>query len=154
MGFGTGHHASTRLVLDWLQRVKIDGLAVLDVGTGSGVLAIAALELGAAVSVAIDVDPDALASARENAELNGVSSRIEIRELNLSAAAATLGRRFDVILANLTGGLLSRDAGAFRALAAPGAPYRGPVISSGISPCRPEWCTGLPPLESRPPESS
>jgi ribosomal protein L11 methyltransferase len=128
MGFGTGHHASTRLVLGWLQNVKIDGLAVLDVGTGSGVLAIAALQLGAAVSVAIDVDPDALASARENAELNGVASRIEIREISLSAAAAALGPRFHVILANLTGGLLSRDAGSFRALAAPGAS----LIASGF----------------------
>lgn len=130
MGFGTGHHASTRLVLGSLQRTPITGAAVLDVGTGSGVLAIAALQLGAAVSVAIDVDPDALASARENAELNGVSSRIDIRELNLSDAAAALGRKFDVILANLTGGLLSRDAGAFRALAAPGAS----LIASGFQP--------------------
>lgn len=128
MGFGTGHHASTRLCLDWLQRTPLTGAAVLDVGTGSGVLAIAAWQLGAASVVGIDVDPDALASARENIDLNGASARIALRELNLSSAASTLARRCDVILANLTGGLLCRDAAAFGTLAAPGAR----LIASGF----------------------
>jgi ribosomal protein L11 methyltransferase len=120
MGFGTAHHASTRLCLSWLQQIPLAGASVLDVGTGSGVLAITAVRLGATHAVGVDVDPDALANARENVALNDVTG-VELRELDLSAAASTLGRRFDVILANLTGGLLCRDAGAFRALASPGA---------------------------------
>lgn len=121
MGFGTGHHPSTRLCLTWLQRTALDGANVLDVGTGSGVLAIASAQLGARAVVGIDVDPDALTSARENVDLNDAAARIALHELGLSAAASVLGRAFDVILANLTGGLLCRDAGAFRALASPGA---------------------------------
>ncbi len=128
MGFGTGHHATTRLCLQWLQRAPLDDAAVLDVGTGSGVLAIAALQLGANVVVGIDVDPDALTSARENVALNDAAARIALHELSLSAAASALGRTFDVILANLTGGLLCRDASAFRGLAAPGAQ----LIASGF----------------------
>lgn len=120
MGFGTAHHASTRLCLSWLQTMPLDGAAVLDVGTGSGVLAIAARQLGAARAVGIDVDPDALTNARENVALNDVTG-VDLHERDLSAAGAALGRRFDVILANLTGGLLCRDAGMFHALAAAGA---------------------------------
>lgn len=121
MGFGTGHHASTRLCLRWLQALALPGASVLDVGTGSGVLAIAAAALGAGRAIGIDVDPDALESARENLGLNHAAGRIDLRELNLSDAAAAFGGSFDVILANLTGGLLCRDAAAFGHLARPGA---------------------------------
>ena len=130
MGFGTAHHASTRLCLQWLQKTQLTRAAVLDVGTGSGVLAIAALQLGATPVAGIDVDPDALESARENAELNRVTGRIDWREVGLTDAAATLGCRFNVICANLTGGLLFRDAAAFAQLAAPGAH----LITSGFQP--------------------
>ena len=120
MGFGTAHHASTRLCLSWLQQLPLAGARVLDVGTGSGVLAITAARLGAETSIGIDVDPDALTNARENIALNDLPG-VELHELDLTAAAPALDRRFDVILANLTGGLLSRDAAAFQLLAAPGA---------------------------------
>jgi len=128
MGFGTGHHASTRLCLQWLQQTPLAGAAVLDVGTGSGVLAIAASQLGATTVVGIDVDPDALTSARENVDLNEAAARVALHELDLSAAASALGRTFSIILANLTGGLLCRDAGVFAALAEPGAR----LIASGF----------------------
>jgi ribosomal protein L11 methyltransferase len=121
MGFGTGHHASTRLCLRWLQALALGGVNVLDVGTGSGVLAIAAATLGAARAVGIDVDPDALESARENVGLNDAGDRVTLKEHGLSDAASAFGQTFDVILANLTGGLLCRDAGAFLHLAAPNA---------------------------------
>jgi ribosomal protein L11 methyltransferase len=121
MGFGTGHHASTRLCLRWLQTLALGGANVLDAGTGSGVLAIAAATLGAARAVGIDVDPDAIESARENVELNDIGDRVALREHGLADAASTFGQAFDVILANLTGGLLCRDAGAFLRLATPNA---------------------------------
>jgi ribosomal protein L11 methyltransferase len=70
--FGTGSHPTTRLCLEWLERNVAPGDAVLDYGCGSGVLAIAALKLGAARAVAVDIDPQALEAARYNSERNGV----------------------------------------------------------------------------------
>lgn len=120
MGFGTGHHASTRLCLRLLQELPLSGRAVLDAGTGSGVLAIAASMLGAARVTGVDFDPDALTNARENLELN-VGARVDFREHDLSAGAADLAGSFDVVLANLTGGLLCRSAETLSAFARPGA---------------------------------
>jgi ribosomal protein L11 methyltransferase len=127
MGFGTGHHPSTRLCLRLLQQTLLTGRSVLDVGTGSGVLAIAAAVLGAGRVTGVDVDPDALANARENLELNGLSGRVELIERDLSAGPGGL-ERSDVVLANLTGGWLCRDAATLAGLVAPG----GCVIASGF----------------------
>jgi ribosomal protein L11 methyltransferase len=124
MGFGTGHHATTRLCLAALQQLDIGGRSVIDVGTGSGVLAIAARLLGASPVVAIDDDPDAIQSARENVELNnGVD--VDLRVVDLRTAKLLV---FDVVVANLTGGLLIRAAAALQDLAG----TRGRFILSGF----------------------
>jgi ribosomal protein L11 methyltransferase len=105
MGFGTGHHASTRLCLQLLQTVSIAGHSFLDVGTGSGVLAIAASRLGALPVVAGDIDVDALTSAAENIELNGLADSIDLRALDITAPGLADGV-FDLVTANLTGSML------------------------------------------------
>ena len=109
MGFGTGHHASTRLCLRALQRFRrrLRTGRVLDLGAGSGVLAIAAALLGARAVTAVERDPDALANARDNVRRNGVDGRVmvvegELADLRLQAA--------DVVTANLTGAFFVRQA--------------------------------------------
>ncbi len=127
MGFGTGHHETTRLCLALLQRVGPDGRSVIDVGTGSGVLAIAAWKMGALPVTAIDSDPDALQNAAENVERNGGQDAIAVVHADLSAVdAAPAG----IVLANLTAPVLARNAAALRRLVAPG----GVLIVSGFSP--------------------
>ena len=106
-GFGTGHHQSTRLCLALLQTRNLAGRHVIDVGTGSGVLAITAARLGAPYVAAIDVDPDAVDNARENAARNGVSDVVEVHVRDLSTAMLPPA---DVVTANLTGSLLERHA--------------------------------------------
>jgi len=129
MGFGTGHHATTRLCLSLMQRPSLMGARVLDVGTGSGVLAIAASMLGATDVVAIDFDPDALQSATENIGLNGAEAVVQPRlaDLVVDGSSLSVPRGFDLVLANLTGAVLARYATVLSALAAPG----GSVIVSG-----------------------
>src|SRR5262245_66461 len=126
-GFGTGHHATTRLCLRMLQRLDLRGARVLDIGTGSGVLALAAWKLGAGDVVAIDNDPDALDSARENIARNGAAAAIDIIRDDLGSLRI---ERADVVLANLTGALLVRHVRELRSLPVEG----GYLILSGFSP--------------------
>jgi len=111
MGFGTGHHQSTRLCLRCLQMVPLAGRTVIDIGTGSGVLAIAASRLGAARVLGLDVDPDALMSAHENLELNDCAKSVELRVMDVAEhTPPPVTGGGDVITANLTGALLERLA--------------------------------------------
>ncbi|MGH9316160.1 MAG: 50S ribosomal protein L11 methyltransferase [Thermoanaerobaculia bacterium] len=95
--FGTGEHESTRLLLEALEEESLGGLAVLDVGTGSGVLALAAVALGAEAAVAIDADPDAVFVARENLRRHAFGRRVRL----LAARVEAVGGSFDLVLANL-----------------------------------------------------
>jgi ribosomal protein L11 methyltransferase len=127
MGFGTGHHETTRLCLGLLQRVDCRGLRVIDAGTGSGVLAIAAALLGARHVTAFDVDADAVACARDNVRVNfpgPESSKVHVR----IAALGDDRPAGDIVLANLTGTTLVRGAASLLAQTAPG----GRLILSGL----------------------
>jgi len=123
-GFGTGHHATTRLCLELLQKLDVRGKRVIDVGTGSGVLAIAASKLGAREVIAIDHDADALRNARENVERNGTA--VELLESDLSRLSIAPA---DIVLANLTGAVLQRYADSLKRLVIRG----GVLIVSGFS---------------------
>jgi ribosomal protein L11 methyltransferase len=119
-GFGTGHHASTRLCLRALSEVDVRGKRVLDLGTGSGVLAMAADVSGAHLVIAVDIDADAIDSARASARLNPRVGSIpwllgDFRDRGWDALA---GGPFDVVLANLTGGMLTASAQRIRELLA------------------------------------
>jgi ribosomal protein L11 methyltransferase len=152
-GFGTGHHETTRLCLQLLQE---DGVAqdVIDVGTGSGVLAIAAAKLGATSVVAFDEDPDALRNARENVDRNQVADRVVLQQLELNAdfgrqrlrsrpsahargssergwgSASVDERRAALVMANLTSGVLLKYAAALIDLVEPS----GRLLISGFHP--------------------
>ena len=129
MGFGTGHHATTRLCLAALQTIALDGRVVVDLGTGSGVLAIAARRLGARSALGLDTDADAIRAATENLGLNdGVSAvTFEVQDL-MSWLARPDPPRPDVVTANLTGAMLARVAPELAALLAPDAR----LIVSGV----------------------
>lgn len=120
MGFGTGHHATTRLMLGALQRLDVRDKTVLDVGCGSGVLGIAAVLLGARAAVGVDNDPDALRSAAENVELNAVAGQLRLMNEDLR----DLDSPADIVLANLTGGMLERYAATLANLLALRPPDR------------------------------
>ncbi|MEQ5126212.1 50S ribosomal protein L11 methyltransferase [Providencia alcalifaciens] len=78
LAFGTGTHPTTSLCLEWLDGLDLEGKTVIDFGCGSGILAIAALKLGAARAIGIDIDPQAILASRDNAERNGVSERLSL----------------------------------------------------------------------------
>ncbi|HET6763535.1 MAG TPA: 50S ribosomal protein L11 methyltransferase [Longimicrobiaceae bacterium] len=130
MAFGTGEHATTRGCLRLLDSVVRDGDRVLDVGSGSAILAIAAVRLGAREAVAVEYDPDANLNAHENVEQNGVVGRVEIVEAMADAALLERYGRFDLVLANILSGVIRPLLPAFRA--ALGGDPEGRLIVSGI----------------------
>lgn len=125
MGFGTGHHATTRLCLRLLSDVTVAGLDVLDLGTGSGVLAMAAALRGARAVVGLDVDADAIASAETSARLNPLRTTVTFRVADFRTDRVGDA---DVVLANLTAGMLLSAATALAALVRP----QGTLIVSGF----------------------
>jgi ribosomal protein L11 methyltransferase len=125
MAFGTGHHPTTRLCLQVLQDLEVAGRSVLDLGTGTGVLAIAARRLGADRVVAMDTDPDAVAAARDNTARN--EAPVDLREGSVDALRP--GEHFDLVLANLVTDVVMGLAPALIDRVAPG----GTLAVSGIS---------------------
>ncbi|MXY54304.1 MAG: 50S ribosomal protein L11 methyltransferase [Gammaproteobacteria bacterium] len=123
LAFGSGTHPTTALCLEWLAGADLAAKRVLDVGSGSGILGIAALVLGAQSVVAVDHDPQALLSTRENAAANGVEDRVA-----LLADLAEVEGRFELIVANIVSGVLIDMAPALAARLA----GDGRLLLSGI----------------------
>ena len=129
MAFGTGEHATTRGALRFLEECIRPGDRVLDVGTGSGILAIGAAHLGAEKVTAVDLDPDALLNARDNIERNHVANVVTLEERAVDVQyLQSSGQPFDVIVANVLSGVLLPLLPAFFASLHPG----GFVILGGI----------------------
>ncbi len=125
MGFGTGHHATTRMCLRLLSDIDVTDHTVLDLGTGSGVLSMAAALRGARAVVGIDVDEDAINSAESSARLNTLPDSITFQ---ISDFRNTPPSSADIVLANLTGGMLTSSAASIAALVRP----HGQLILSGF----------------------
>jgi ribosomal protein L11 methyltransferase len=122
--FGSGDHETTRLVLRVLDQRVSGGEHVLDVGCGSGVLSIAALRLGAASAMAIDIEADAVVVASRNAELNGVASRFQASTRSLREVGGT----YDIVLGNIETRVLVDMPIELQSRLAPG----GFLVLSGI----------------------
>ena len=125
LAFGTGTHETTALCLELLDSLVQGGERVLDVGTGSGILAIAALKLGAREADGVDIDPMCVRTAGENAERNGVDGRFRVLVGDLSDKAEGV---YDIITANIVAAAILSLAPAVPVLMAPGAKF----ICSGI----------------------
>lgn len=122
LAFGSGTHPTTALCLEWLDGLDLAGQTVTDFGCGSGILAIAALKLGALNAVGVDNDPQALLASADNAERNGVVERLSLylpQDFSLVDDAAVA----DVFVANILAGPLGELAPTFAAATKPGAPF-------------------------------
>ena len=118
LAFGSGTHPTTALCLEWLDGLDLAGKSVTDYGCGSGILAIAALKLGAAQAIGVDNDPQALLASADNAGRNGVASR-----LTVYLPEHFHGEPADVLVANILAGPLGELAPRFAAAAKPGAAF-------------------------------
>ncbi|MES2404144.1 MAG: 50S ribosomal protein L11 methyltransferase [Pseudomonadota bacterium] len=127
LAFGTGTHPTTALCLEWLDGLDLSGRAIVDYGCGSGVLAIAALKLGAAHAIGVDNDPQALTATRDNAARNYVAERLHV----CSPDELPGDIRADVFVANILAGPLSELAPLFASLCKPGAPFALSGILAG-----------------------
>ena len=125
LAFGTGTHATTALCLEWLDSIDLRGKTVLDYGCGSGILAVAALKLGAESACAVDIDPQAVLATGQNAAVNGVADKLIVMQ-----EAGPAGARFDVVLANILATTLTEMAAPISDSLRPG----GALALSGILP--------------------
>lgn len=123
LAFGSGTHPTTALCLAWLDGLDLAGQTVLDFGCGSGILALAALKLGAARAVGVDNDPQALAATRDNADRNDVGERLAVYAPEDEPAAT-----YPVVVANILAVALDALAETLAARVAPG----GVIAMSGI----------------------
>jgi ribosomal protein L11 methyltransferase len=122
LAFGTGTHPTTALCLEVLDSLRLSARSVIDYGCGSGILAIAALKLGAAHALGVDLDPQARLATRDNAARNGVAARLDIQDVGAALPAA------DCVLANILAGPLIELAQVLTSACKPG----GDLVLSGI----------------------
>jgi len=118
LAFGTGTHPTTALCLEWLDSLDLRGRRVIDYGCGSGILAIAALLLGADTAIGIDHDPQALQASLENAEKNGVADRLTVYLPDAAPQTAA-----DILVANILAGPLMSLAPTLESLIAPAGEF-------------------------------
>ncbi|MDX5333892.1 MAG: 50S ribosomal protein L11 methyltransferase [Gammaproteobacteria bacterium] len=124
LAFGTGTHPTTALCLEWLDAHPPAGLEVIDYGSGSGILAVAALKLDAARVTAVDIDPQALTATRDNAARNGVDDA----RLHVDYPEGLGGTTADLVMANILAGPLVELAPDMAGRVRPG----GAIVLSGI----------------------
>lgn len=126
MAFGTGYHETTRCMLRMLPECVVEGCSVLDVGTGTGVLSIAALKLGAGSAFGFDIDEWSYDNATENALLNEVSDRYTVKEGSFDTVAAST--TYDLVLANVNRNMLLGTSSQITSLVTAG----GTLVLSGL----------------------
>jgi ribosomal protein L11 methyltransferase len=123
LAFGTGTHATTAMCLSWLDEYVESGQLAIDYGCGSGVLAVAAVKLGAREAFAYDIDPQALTATHDNAEANGVAAQVHVVDQDAGLPAGA-----DILLANILCGPLCELAPRFASLTRPG----GRIVLAGL----------------------
>jgi ribosomal protein L11 methyltransferase len=128
LAFGTGTHPTTALCLEWLDSAVVKDKYVIDYGCGSGILAIAALKLGAREALGTDIDPQALLASRDNAARNGVSSQLRLQSCDFVSGGAKPPAPAPILLANILAGPLAELAPLFAELTLAG----GNIVLSGI----------------------
>ncbi|MDO6543802.1 50S ribosomal protein L11 methyltransferase [Photobacterium sanguinicancri] len=124
LAFGTGTHPTTSLCLEWLDGQDLEGKTVIDFGCGSGILAIAALKLGAKSVIGIDIDPQAILASRDNAQRNGVSEQLEL----FLPKDQPEGIQADIVVANILAGPLRELSPVIKSLVKDG----GDLAISGV----------------------
>jgi ribosomal protein L11 methyltransferase len=123
--FGSGSHATTQLLIEMLEERALNSLRLLDLGTGSGILAMAALRMGASSALGIDIDPNAIECAKENAALNGFGDELQLITGTLDDAGS---ERFQLVVANLDRNTFLKIGGRLGPHVKPG----GKALLSGL----------------------